>query len=219
MSTISREAFSMEIEHPIIDGSNCGSIEDQLLHFANNVIYDVGEQFVEEQFVLESINYIEKISVKVYFSFRKDVMFLNILDKKHKKLLLSHRINYPNKEKLFNKSWAVVRIETAIEMIEKIKYCKMKDVFVLPSYNQPILCNGKYLDPHKYQDCSVCLDKTVVMTTCEHCICRQCAHQIKKPKKCPLCRNSLRIRFTYDNDETSDDEDEEEDNGSEEDEA
>ena len=142
-------------------------------------------------FVINSLEYLDGIDVNTYLEILFDEdedtynFSLRIQDKTFHRHLFEEQIE-SNIE--ITKELVVSVYKKIIEKFERLKYCKIRNVFKETEYL--ILCGGKYINPNKVNECSVCHEKTGSKTKCEHFLCLCCAIQIKN-NTCPLCRENI----------------------------
>jgi len=91
----------------------------------------------------------------------------------------------------------------AIAQLDELKFSKRLDQFYVgespPVYDD--LFTGTNYTP-KYEECAVCLDRTIRKTQCKHALCLACESKLVR-RACPLCRETIERR-SYDDE--SDDE-------------
>jgi hypothetical protein len=165
----------------------CDIIAIQLFHLALSK-----EEDVVKIFEFYNINFIERMSVNVSIRVYNTTLALAIVDDRFDtKQLFWHSFKSPDTS--YSEEWVKTITKNVFKIIDRVVYCKLKDRFMLRENIQPILEGGeRFLNPHRYGDCSVCLEKTSCKIKCGHFLCRQCMHQIKEsPILCPLCRKRI----------------------------
>lgn len=95
------------------------------------------------------------------------------------------RINHD----ITDKELSIEGLRQAIDDIDKIKFSKKLNEFVFEEKEtyEELFTSNNY--ENAFQDCPVCLEKTVRQTSCSHFLCLRC--YLKIEKVCPICRKDI----------------------------
>jgi hypothetical protein len=140
----------------------------------------VVNQFTKTHIVHVPIRSIDGVKLSVYFHQLNEVIYLvvcyyNYIDERY---VISGQIDFD--------------IITA--KIRCWKFDKLSNAFVDES--EPVAdpefykCFESPTIKLQFEECSVCIEKTIGKTQCKHPICLACLTNLKRPK-CPLCRADI----------------------------
>lgn len=192
MSEYQEEYFAMEpIEFH--ENEHDASIE----HNINNILTFLNSSPVckngccHEEFKIQSLEYLDEIDVRTYIEISYDaedeeyLYSLRINEKKYNTILYDEIVHTSTEltRKVIKDLFDII-----IRKFDKLKYCKIRNIFSHDKYH--ILCDGKYMNLSKVNNCSVCLDRTSSKAKCGHFTCLQCAAKIDNGL-CPICRGYI----------------------------
>lgn len=173
------------------DTENSEGIEEN----ANRIMEYFDKNTLEEgeceEFVIQSLDFLDGVNIRtileIYFENDDDKykfykFSLRIHESRYRTVLYDDVLHCSDELNCAELKKMLIFI---IEKFETLRYCKMRNEFSTNKYI--MLCEGKYLNPAKVNDCCVCHDKTICVTNCRHFICIQCASHIDN-RLCPLCR-------------------------------
>jgi hypothetical protein len=142
----------------------------------------------EDEFVRVPIKSLDGVKCMVNFRERKGYMFdVDIVYRYGNKNEEGHqRIRH----KIKDKEMSIFGLKEAINEINNIKFSKKNNEFVFEEQTYEELFTSNNYETF-YEDCTVCLEKTVRKTSCNHCLCLPCYIKIKKT--CPICRKNIKM--------------------------
>lgn len=149
---------------------------DYEFSYDNNIFkFDIFCKFFNDRFVMNAVNY--EYSSSADFNILLHISFLDIdTDIEEKLEIFLKNIYNLNKNYVYSKITDNLVSISEKNDIENEIFAKM------------------FLKHTEINDCSVCMEKNVVITDCGHNLCRICFDKMKKKDSCtlcPICRKCL----------------------------